>query len=89
MAFDGSGTVRFEGPPTGGSNDLFFLDADSIPLRVTRKDVHVLCATLDGRVRWRIVADQTLGACAAGRPGVALMMGTNLAWFGMEVPAPE
>jgi len=90
MAFDGSGTVRFEGLPTGSSNDVFFLDSDSIPLRVTRKDVHVLCATLEGRVRWRIVADQALGSCAAGRPGVALMLGTKLAWFGMGgSPAPS
>ncbi|APW59431.1 hypothetical protein [Paludisphaera borealis] len=89
MAFDGSGTVRYEGAPTGGSNDVFFLDPDSIPLRVTRKDVHVLCATLDGRVRWRIIGDQPLGPCAASRAGVALMIGTTLAWFDSGGPASE
>jgi hypothetical protein len=81
MAFDGSGAARFEGAPTGGVNDVYFLDPASTPLRVTRKEVHILCATLDGRVRWRMVGEQPLGPCAAGRAGVALMIGTTLAWF--------
>jgi hypothetical protein len=86
MAFDGSGAVRHEGAPTGGSNDLFFLDPDSIPLRVARKGIHVVCATLEGRVRWRMIGDQPIGPCAAGRGGVALMLGAAVAWFGNDGP---
>jgi len=32
-------------------------------------------------VLWRMVAEQPLGPCAAGRAGVAVMIGPNLAWF--------
>jgi hypothetical protein len=81
LAFDGAGDVRYEGAPGGGANDVFALDPDGRPLRIARKDVHVLCAGLDGRVRWRAVAPQPVGPCAAGRSGVAVMFGTKLAWF--------
>jgi len=81
MAFDGAGTARFEGGPGGTVNDAFFLDPEGTPLRVARKDVHLLCSRLDGGVLWRMVAEQPLGPCAAGRAGVAVMIGPNLAWF--------
>jgi hypothetical protein len=43
--------------------------------------VHVICATLDGRVRWRAVAEESLGPFTAGRAGVAILIGQSLAWF--------
>ena len=89
MAFDGAGTARFEGAPDGTVNDVFLLDADETPLRVARKDVHLLCSTLDGRVQWRSVAERTLGPSAAGRAGVAVMIGSNLAWFHNAPKAPD
>ncbi|WP_165066084.1 hypothetical protein [Paludisphaera rhizosphaerae] len=81
MAFDGAGDVRAEAAPSGATNDVFGLDADGRLIRVVRKEVHILCAGLDGRVRWRVVAPQTVGPCAAGKAGVAVMIGHNLAWF--------
>ena len=84
MAFDGAGDVRFEAGPSGGANDAYFLDAEGRPARLVRKDVHLLCAGLDGRVRWRAVSPQPVGPCAAGAAGVAVMLGTHLAWFSGE-----
>ncbi|OJW12402.1 MAG: hypothetical protein BGO49_21160 [Planctomycetales bacterium 71-10] len=87
MAFDGAGDVRVEGPPSGGAGDVYGLDAEGRPVRIVRKDVHILCSGLDGRVRWRSVAPQAVGPCAAGRAGVAVMIGRDLAWFRHVGPA--
>ncbi|MDG3002679.1 hypothetical protein [Paludisphaera mucosa] len=81
MAFDGAGDVRIEGGPSGDANDVYGFDAEGRPVRIVRKEVHILCSGLDGRVRWRVVAGQPVGPCAAGRAGVAVMIGPNLAWF--------
>jgi len=81
MAFDGAGDVRAEGPPGGGTDDSYALDAEGRLVRVVRKDVHVLCSRLDGRVQWRTVAAGAVGPRAAGAAGVAVMIGRDLAWF--------
>ena len=81
LAFDGSGTARFEGPASGSSSDLFSIDEHGKPLRITRRDVHLICTSLDGRVRWRAVGERALGPFAAGAAGVAVIVGQNLAWF--------
>jgi hypothetical protein len=81
IAFDGSGTARLEGPASGSSNDVFSIDEVGAPLRISRRNVHLICATLDGRVRWRAVGEQPLGPFAAGPAGVAILIGQNLAWF--------
>jgi hypothetical protein len=81
MAFDGAGDVRAEGPPSGGTEDVHGLDAEGRPVRVVRKEMHILCSGLDGRVRWRAVAPQAIGPAAAGRAGVAVVIGRDLAWF--------
>ena len=49
---------------------------------VVRQDVHLICTDLPGRVIWRHVAAGTLGPVAAGRAGVAALLGRSLAWFG-------
>jgi hypothetical protein len=84
LAFDRSGSVRWEGPPSGSSNDAFAVDEQGAPLRISRKGVHLICTTLDGRVRWRAVCDEALGPFAAGLAGVAVMIGHSLAWFGTD-----
>lgn len=81
IAFDGSGSPRLEGSGGSGPGDLFALDEDGQPVRVTRKGVHLICATLDGRIRWRAVSDETLGPFTAGLAGVAILIGQSLAWF--------
>lgn len=86
LAFDGAGTARFEGTPSGTVNDVFFLDQNGTPLRVAAKDVHLLCSTLDGDIQWRTVAEQAPGPTAAGRAGVAVMIGPNLSWFRNSPP---
>jgi hypothetical protein len=81
LAYDGSGALRAQGRATGGGTDLFGVTADGEPWRVTRQGVHLICADLSGRVRWRAVADEPLGPFAAGQTGVAVLIGRNLAWF--------
>ncbi len=90
QAVDGSGKTRFEGPASGNSSDLFTVDEHGEPVRISRREVHLICATLDGRVRWRAVSEVPLGPFAAGPAGVAIMMGRSLAWFGAgEARAPR
>jgi hypothetical protein len=80
MAIDGAGmTVGMGG--TGDANDAFSLSPDGEVLRISRKGMHLICASLDGRVRWRVVLEQPAGPIAAGRAGVAVMLGKSLAWF--------
>ena len=80
-ALDRSGTVRAEGGATATSNDIYSLDEAEEPLRISKRGVHLICATLDGRVRWRAVGEEPLGPFAASSPGVALIVGQNLTWF--------
>jgi hypothetical protein len=84
VAFDQSGDVRFEGPASGSSSDAFTVDEQGTPVRISRKGVHLICTTLDGRVRWRTVSDDALGPFAAGIAGVAVMIGRSLGWFSIS-----
>ena len=70
-ALDRAGTARFEGDATGSSSDQFAIDEAGKPLRVTRRNVHLICAAFDGRVRWRAVSDEPFGPFVAGAAGVA------------------
>ena len=80
-ALDRSGTARYEGEPSGSPSDQFAIDEAGKPLRVTRRNVHLICAAFDGRVRWRAVAEEPFGPFAAGPAGVAILIGRSLAWF--------
>ena len=68
-ALDRSGTARFEGDASGSSSDQFAIDEAGKPLRVTRRNVHLICAAFDGRVRWRAVAEEPLGSVCRGSCG--------------------
>ena len=81
LALDGCGTVHYADPASGGSNDAYTIDGEAKPVRVTRRNVHLICSNLDGRVRWRAVGDGILGPLAAGPAGVAILFGQSLAWF--------
>ena len=81
LAIDGSGTVCYESSSSGGSNDAYTIGEDARPVRVTHRNVHLICSSLDGRVRWRAVGDGVLGPLAAGPAGVAILFGQSLAWF--------
>jgi hypothetical protein len=81
VACTGSGELAAQSSTTGDANDGFFSDPAGIPLRITRRGVHLICSSLDGRVRWRAVVDQPPGPMACASPGVALMLGRSLAWF--------
>ena len=86
LTCDGSGTFLTQGAPTGDSNDVFGIDPAGEPIRISRRGVHIICAVLDGQVRWRAVVDQPLGPLAAGTPGTAVLLGKSLAWFQNEQP---
>ncbi len=87
LTSDGFGTFHFglgQGAANDDSNAVFCLDPDGEPTRISRHGVHLIGATLDGRVRWRCVVDQPMGPLAAGTCGTALLLGKSLAWFKSE-----
>jgi hypothetical protein len=75
-----------QGAPTGDANDVFGIDPAGEPIRISRRGVHIICAVLDGPVRWRAVVDQPLGPLAAGTPGTVVLLGKSLAWFANDDP---
>jgi hypothetical protein len=87
LACTGSGELTAQSSGEGESNDTFFADPSGTPLRLSRRGVHLICSTLEGRVRWRAVTDQPAGPLAAAAPGVAVMIGRSLAWFRNESAA--
>ena len=86
LACDGSGTFLVDGSSTGGANDVFGVDPAGDPIRISGRGVHIICAFLDGRVRWRAVVDQVLGPIAVGASGTAVILGKSLAWFSNASP---
>ena len=84
LAFDGSGAMHGQGTATDDSNSVFTTNAEGEILRVSRHNVHLIGATIDGRVRWRAVTEMPAGQMAAGPPGTAVMLGKSLAWFKNE-----
>jgi hypothetical protein len=85
LAFDGSGAVHGQGSPTEDANSVFATSAEGEILRIARHNVHLIGATIDGRVRWRAVTEHPAGPMAAGAPGAAVMLGKSLAWFKNEL----
>jgi hypothetical protein len=84
LAFDGAGRARAQsrdGAPPG----VFFSGPGGHAYRVVRQDVNLICTDLPGRVLWRHVAGAPFGPLAAGRTGVAVLIGRAVAWF----PAPD
>ena len=86
LTCDGAGSFLTQGAPTGDSNDVFGIDPAGEPIRISRRGVHIICAALDGQVRWRAVVDQPLGPLAAGTPGTVVFLGKSLAWFQNDRP---
>lgn len=80
LAFDAEGNPRARSRD-GDPQALYAPGPDGLPWRVSRRGIHLSCTQLDGRVIWRSVADAPIGPVAAGRAGVAAMIGRNLAWF--------
>jgi hypothetical protein len=80
IAYDGSGHARAQGraeSPPG----IFFNGPRGEALRAVRQGMHLICSDLSGRVRWRSVSEEPIGPIAAGRAGVAAILGRSLAWF--------
>lgn len=78
--FDGSGDFRGQAPALEDHWQLALGPSGEL-LRVSRRDVHLICADLSGQVIWRTVADAPLGPLATGRIGVAAIIGKSLAFF--------
>src|SRR5262249_49482075 len=81
LACTGSGELAAPSSPAAEANDAFASDDAGFPFRISRRGVHLICSSLDGRVRWRAVTEQTPGPTACATPGVAVMLGRSLAWF--------
>jgi hypothetical protein len=88
LSCDGSGDFQGQGGPSVDSHDTFGVTGDGEPIRISRQGVHVIAATLDGRVKWRAVVDQAIGPLAVGAAGTAVMLGRSLAWFSAEGAGP-
>jgi hypothetical protein len=88
LACAGSGEMTPQSTSSGEANDVFFTDPSGVPLRLTRRGVHLICSSLDGRVRWRAFLDGLPGPLGCATPGVAVMIGRSLAWFQDESPPP-
>ncbi len=88
FACAGSGEMVSQAPSSGEANDIFYTNPAGIPLRLSRRGVHLICSSLDGRVRWRAFLDEAPGPTACASPGVAVMLGRSLAWF-QEESAPQ
>ncbi|WP_199756767.1 hypothetical protein [Tautonia sociabilis] len=80
IAFDGTGhacsSTRDAAPP-----GCWAEAPDGVVLRVGRRGPHLICDDLAGRVRWRALCESPRGPLAAGRSGVAALLGRDLAWF--------
>ncbi len=81
IACHGSGERLFPATSTGEVNDLFFVGPGGSPRRLTRRGMHLICSSLDARVRWRAFLEDAPGPLACGTPGIAVMLGRSLAWF--------
>lgn len=81
QAFDGSGHLQGQSRASSTAPDLFGVTPSGDSRRISRQDVHLICADLEGRVRWRAVCDEPIGPIAVGRSGVAAMIGRSIAWF--------
>ena len=68
----------------GGASATYCPGPEGAVLRVTPQGVHLACTDLAGKVRWRVVADASVGPVAAGRSGVAALLGRQLAWVGAK-----
>lgn len=81
QAFDGAGHQRGQGRASGSNRDEFGVTLAGKLQRVSRQAQNLIAADIDGKVKWRAVADGTLGPMAVGRTGVAILIGRALAWF--------
>ncbi len=81
MAFDSAGHALIQGRSESHA-DAFTIGPGNQAHRVARQGVHLICSDLGGKIIWRAVAEANLGPMAAGRSGVAVMIGKSLAWFG-------
>ncbi len=81
LSYDGTGHLRGQGKAEDAPSE-FVPGPDGEAIRITRQGVHLICSELSGKVRWRAVAEGTLGPLAASPQGVAVFIGRELAWFG-------
>ena len=81
VAYDASGHALAQGRSEALA-EAFCPGQGGRALKIARNGVHLICSDLGGRVIWRAVADGPIGPVAAGRSGVAVLIGKSLAWFG-------
>jgi outer membrane protein assembly factor BamB len=87
VAFDGSGQLRGQSS-AAEPRSLFAPSPTGEVWRIVHQGVHLICTELDGPIAWRAVTDAPIGPIAAGQPGVAVLIGRSLAWFGTTPTRP-
>lgn len=81
QAFDGAGHLRGQSRASSDSRDQFGITLAGKLQRISRQGFNLIGTELDGKVKWRSVAESSLGPLAIGRTGVAILIGRSLAWF--------
>lgn len=85
LAYDGTGHQRAQSR-ADAAQGVFFAGPNGEAWRVARQGMHLICTDLFGRVNWRTIVEEPLGPLAAGRAGVAAIIGRSLAWFPSPPP---
>lgn len=80
IAYDGTGRSLAQSRDAVAPG-IFSIGPEGEVLRIARRGPHLICDDLSGRVRWRALTHSNRGPLAAGRSGVATLIGRNLAWF--------
>jgi hypothetical protein len=88
IAYDGTGRALGQARDAVAPG-IFTISPEGEVLRIARRGPHLICDDLSGRVRWRALTESNRGPLAAGRSGIATLIGRNLAWFPQTAPAPD
>ncbi|MEW4570253.1 hypothetical protein AB1L88_20495 [Tautonia sp. JC769] len=88
IAYDGTGRALGQGRDAVAPG-IFAIGPGGEVLRVARRGPHLICDDLSGRVRWRALTNAGRAPLAAGRSGIATLIGRDLTWFPQAAQNPE
>lgn len=87
MCYDTSGYLRAQAGAEA-SLAVFVDGGDGQPLRIAKRGTNVICTRLTGEIVWRALSETPIGPMGAGKSGVAVFFGKDLAFFPMSGEAP-
>lgn len=81
LAYDGTGRPRAQGRAADLAGAIHRPEIGGGVGRVERRGVHLIATDLAGQIRWRAIVTEPIGPIAAGRTGVAAVIGRRIAYF--------